>query len=186
MCRQRMISLLSAGIILLSTVSIGASKSAATSGVMLDVPFVRQQGKNTCGAASLSMLMSYWDRQEGMTISTSARQSVIEQALDPRNQGVINSAMISYLRDSGFRVFAFSGQWEDLRENLSRGRPLIVGLGPDASKGPFHYVVVTGIDWERNLVFVNDPAQRKLFRMTGEQFAAEWRATGPLWTGRRH
>jgi predicted double-glycine peptidase len=149
-------------------------------GVLLDVPFVRQR-KNACGAASLSMLMRYWEAQQGKPLSPRARQGAIERELDPQGRGTADTAMAAYLRDSSFRVFAFSGRWEDLRENLVQGRPLIVALGPAGGKGPLHYVVAAGIDWERNFVFVNDPAQRKLFRMTRDRFDAEWRATG-RWT----
>lgn len=154
--------------------------AAGAPGVLLDVPFVHQR-RNGCGEASLSMLMQYWENQQRKPLSARAQPGVIEQALDPHGRGVADTAMVSYLRDSGFRVFTFGGQWSDLRENLSRGRPLIVALGPDGGKGPLHYVVVTGIDWQRNFVFLNDPAQRKLFRLTRNRFAEEWSVTG-RWT----
>ncbi|HVB98412.1 MAG TPA: papain-like cysteine protease family protein [Candidatus Dormibacteraeota bacterium] len=172
-----MILLLAAGLALLPM----SSARSAPPGVWLDVPFVHQRKKNACGAASLSMLMRYWEKQQGEPVPAGARQNAIEQALDPHDRGIANTAMAVYLRDSGFRVFAFAGRWDDLRENLSKGRPLIAGLGPPGGKGPLHYVVVAGIDWQRNFVFLNDPAQRKLFRMTRGQFVAEWRATGQ-WT----
>lgn len=177
MRRPGMLALFATGLILLPLSSLWC----APPGVLLDVPFVRQREKNACGAASLSMLMRYWEGQQGKPVPAGARQSAIEQALDPHDRGIVDTAMAAYLRNSGFRVFAFAGQWDDLRENLSKGRPLIVGLGPRGGNGPLHYVVVAGIDWRRNYVFVNDPAQRKLFRMTGSQFVAEWRATGQ-WT----
>jgi predicted double-glycine peptidase len=157
-----------------------AAAAPAPAGVLLDVPFVRQS-KNGCGAASLSMLLHYWEKQQGEAISPRARESFIEQTLDPHRRGIVNTDMEAYLRDSGFRVFAFAGHRADLRENLSQGRPLIVALGPSSGAGPLHYVVVAGIDWARNFVFLNDPAQRKLFRMTRDQFTAEWQATG-RWT----
>ena len=36
------------------------------SGVWLDVPFVKQE-KNGCGAASIAMVMQFWQRQQGLT-----------------------------------------------------------------------------------------------------------------------
>ena len=54
-------------------------------------------------------------------------------------------------------------------------------MGPWGDKGPLHYLLVVGVDWEHDFVFVNDPAQRKLFRITRERFMAEWRVTGD-WT----
>lgn len=178
MSHRSAIPFLLASCLLVAAASAGLA--ASPSGVLLNVPYVRQQ-KNACGAASISMLMQYWERQQGKAISPGARETMIEHTLDPHAHGVANTAMTRYLRDSGFRVFAFSGRWRDLRENLAQGRPLIVALGPEGDKEPLHYVVVAGIDWKRNFVFLNDPAQRKLFRVTRNRFAAEWRATGQ-WT----
>jgi len=38
-------------------------------------------------------------------------------------------------------------------------------------------VVVTGIDWEREAVFVHDPARGKLLRVERQEFEREWQAT---------
>lgn len=167
--------------LVLPKVAARAAAAAGRSGVLLDVPFVRQRERNACGAASLSMVMQYWERQTGRRHSPQADQRFIDRKLDPRDHGIANTVMAGYLRSHGFRVFTFSGRWQDLRENLEKGRPLVVGLGPEGEKGPLHYVVVAGMDWKRNFVFVNDPAQRKLFRMTRRRFLTEWRATGN-WT----
>lgn len=127
------------------------------------------------------MVMRYWEKSEGHPASPRSAEPAIQQALDPRARGTSNAALAGYLRDSGYRAFAFSGRWSDLRENLAKGRPLIAGLGPGGGQGPLHYVVVAGIDWDRNLVFVNDPARRKLVRMDRLQFENQWQATGN-WT----
>ena len=42
----------------------GMILAAQQPGVWLDVPFVRQE-KNGCGAASIAMVMQYWQRQQG-------------------------------------------------------------------------------------------------------------------------
>jgi ABC-type bacteriocin/lantibiotic exporter with double-glycine peptidase domain len=154
-----------------------AAQAARPPGVWVDVPFVRQRQPNACGAASLSMLMRYWEKRLHEPPSPRGSQKFIDRRLDPHDRGILNTAMAGYLRASGYRVFTFSGRWRDLRENLAKGRPLVVGLGPAGKRGPRHYVVVAGIDWQRNFVFVNDPAERKLFRMTRRQFQAEWRVT---------
>ncbi len=150
-------------------------------GVLLDVPFIAQREKNGCGAAALAMLMQYWEKQAAQPTAPRADPRLIERTLDPRDRGIANTAMESYLRAAGFRVFAFSGRWADLRQNLPKGRPLVVALAPKGGAGPLHYVVIAGIDWERNFVFVNDPAGRKLFRMARRRFLQEWQGTGN-WT----
>jgi ABC-type bacteriocin/lantibiotic exporter with double-glycine peptidase domain len=79
-----------------------------------------------------------------------------------------------YLREQGFQTFAFQGAWEDLREQLEKGRPLIVALG--TGRDDLHYVVVTGLDWRQNVVLKNDPAERKLLKQSRASFEKEWTA----------
>jgi hypothetical protein len=42
-------------------------------------------------------------------------------------------------------------------------------------------VVVVGVDWQQNVVLVNDAAQRKLLKVDREGFIKEWNAVGD-WT----
>ncbi len=44
----------------------------------------------------------------------------------------------------------------------------------NGSRGPLHYAVVVGVDWERNYVFLNDPARAKMLRISREGFLQEW------------
>ena len=80
-------------------------------GVWLDVPFVRQE-KNGCGAASIAMVMQYWQRQQGNLPSADPEQ--IQRALYSRPaQGIYASDMERYFQQHGFRTFAFAGEWKD-------------------------------------------------------------------------
>lgn len=151
--------------------------AAELPGVWLDVPFVKQE-KNGCGAASIAMVMQYWQRQHGSVASDDVKQ--IQQALYSRQaHGVYASAMESYLQERGFRTFAFRGEWKDLREHLEKGRPLIVAL--KTGRDNLHYVVVSGLDWQEGVVLKNDPAERRLLKQTRSSFEKEWKAAGN-WT----
>jgi ABC-type bacteriocin/lantibiotic exporter with double-glycine peptidase domain len=151
------------------------------SGVWLDIPFVKQE-KNGCGAASIAMVMQFWMLQQGRAQTPSADSSQIQRALySDHAHGIYASGMERYLQQQGFRTFAFRGQWTDLKQQLEKGRPLIVALKPASSNMPLHYVVVTGLDWEQALVMVNDPAQRKLLKQDRSSFEREWSAAGK-WT----
>jgi uncharacterized protein YvpB len=88
--------------------------------------------------------------------------------------------MERYFRQNGYATFAFAGNWSDLKQHLEKGRPLIAALKPGAM-APLHYVVVAGLDQERQLVLVNDPAQRKLLKEDRSRFEQEWKAAG-RWT----
>lgn len=150
-------------------------------GVILDVPFVAQP-KNGCGAASISMVMQYWQRENAAAQPDSANVNAIQRALySNQAKGIFASAMERYFVGAGYRTFAIRGRWSDLRANLEKGRPLIVGLAPEGPRDPLHYVVVAGMDWVHNWVFVNDPAQRKLLKMARADFEKKWAVTDD-WT----
>lgn len=150
-------------------------------GIWLDVPFVRQE-KDGCGAASISMVMQYWNRGKDQQLSARADPRVIQRALYSKNAGgIFASAMRRYFEDAGFRVFAFKGEWIDLKNHLAQGRPLVVCLKGNSRRDPLHYVVVTGLDWRQDLILVNDPARRKLLRLDRSSFERSWSAAGN-WT----
>ena len=142
----------------------------------LDVPFVKQTEEG-CGSASLAMVLQYWNGRGTALAAALADAGAIQRKLYSRKaHGIPASEMERYLKESGFRVFALAGAWSDLREHLEKGRPLIASIQPRSGKVPLHYVVITGIDWEREAVFVNDPARGKLVRVERAEFEREWQA----------
>ncbi|HLW55389.1 MAG TPA: C39 family peptidase [Candidatus Angelobacter sp.] len=162
-------------------------------GVWIDVPFFKQE-KNGCGAASIAMVMQYWQAAQTRSAqpASSAPTATVQTAtIDPetiqrelysaKDHGVRASDMQRYFQDHGFRTFAFRGTWEDLKLHLEKGRPLIVALKPLPAESALHYVVVVGLDWNQNVVIVNDAAQRKLLKEDRGAFEKEWSAVD-RWT----
>lgn len=155
--------------------------AASTPAIWIDVPFV-QQTTDGCGSASLSMVMRYWDRKEGRAVATDAEAAHIQAALfSPAAKGIFASNMRDYLDRSGYQAFAFRGEWADFDHQLALGRPMIVGLQASGAHGPLHYVVVVGVDPARDFLFINDPAQQKMLRISRDGFEQEWRGTSN-WT----
>jgi ABC-type bacteriocin/lantibiotic exporter with double-glycine peptidase domain len=154
--------------------------AADSSGAWLDVPFVKQE-KNGCGAASIAMVMQYWQRQQGLAPTAIADAPEIQRSLySSKAHGIYASDLERYFEQHRYRAFAFEGRMQDLEDHLAKGRPLIVALQP-AAKTPLHYVVVAGIDPTKSIVFVNDPAERKLLQQDFATFEKEWKGTGN-WT----
>jgi len=154
--------------------------AADPSGIWLDVPFVKQE-KDGCGAASIAMVMQYWQLKEGRPASPTAAADQIQRALrTDAVHGIYASDMERYFHQNGYTTFAFSGDWSDLKRHLEKGRPLIAALKP-GTMVPLHYVVVAGLDQDRQLVLLNDPAQRKLLKENRSRFEQEWKAAG-RWT----
>jgi predicted double-glycine peptidase len=141
----------------------------------IDVPFIRQD-KNGCGSASIWMVMKYWQPEAAVDVDDIQRQLYSSKA-----GGIYTRDMARYFESHGYRAFAFRGEWADLEEHVSKGRPLIVCLEPNGRGVPLHYVVVAGVNSPQNLVLVNDPAQRKLLTLARADFEQGWRATGN-WT----
>jgi predicted double-glycine peptidase len=151
-------------------------RSQDNAGIWLDVPFVKQS-ENGCGSAVIAMLLEYWEAHGATVAPGRADAGAIQKALYSRKaNGIFASDMERYLKDSGFRTFALRGKWSDLQQHLIQGRPLILSLRPGDERVPLHYVVATGVDWQREAVFLNDPARGKLVRMERAQFEKEWLA----------
>ena len=168
------------GAILVLPAVCGKLLAADLPGVWLDVPFVRQE-KDGCGAASIAMVMQYWQYQLGAAVSQDSDPIQIRHVLySAKIHGIYASDMERYFREKGFRTFTIRGEWEDLKQHLDKGRPLIVALKP-AAGAPLHYVVVAGLDQEQGIVMVNDPAQRKLLKQDRSAFEQEWSAA-EKWT----
>ena len=161
------------------TLFLGRALPAApqeSAGVWLDVPFVRQS-EDGCGSAAISMVLQYWSGHGAPVDAQRADPSAIQKQLYSRKaRGIFASEMERYFNGLGFKVFLLDGSWADLLEHLKQGRPLIVSLQPGNSKAPLHYVVVTGIDWQRDAVFVHDPARGKLLRIERADFEKQWRS----------
>jgi predicted double-glycine peptidase len=168
-----------AGLLLLGSACLAARANPAgeTRALWIDVPFVAQTSDG-CGSASIAMVMQYWDRKQGRAIATEENPQHIQAALfSPAAHGIFSSDMRNYFEHAGYRAFAFSGQWSDFEHELALGRPMIVGIQPSGAHGPLHYVVAVGVDPARGYLFVNDPAQQKMLRISREGFESEWRAT---------
>jgi ABC-type bacteriocin/lantibiotic exporter with double-glycine peptidase domain len=167
--------------ILASGLCLG-SDSIGRENVWIDVPFLKQE-KNLCGVACVYMIMEYWRSHQGALgemgkTSHLPTPQEISAALDvPRANGIYGSHIAEYLGRHGFRTFVFKGDWSDLEDHLSKGRPLMIAFGGGGSNGPNHYVVLTGLDSSKKTVLVNDPARRKLSKIDQAHFLELWRKT---------
>jgi uncharacterized protein YvpB len=157
----------------------GAAFAASGANLWLDVPFVAQQ-KQGCGDAAIAMVMQYWQRKFPRLGEAKGDVDTILRDLPPGHHGVSATAMVNYFQQHNYRAFSYAGDWDDIEQEIAKGRPLIAALKPEGSAS-LHYVVVVGADDPDEVVLVNDPAQRKLLKEARAQFEHEWKATGN-WT----
>ncbi len=144
--------------------------------VWVDVPFVHQP-REGCGAASIAMVVAYWNALPGKHLERVMDVDEIQHHLySPKDHGIPAASMVEYFKEHGFQAFAFNGDWADLDQHLRKGRPLIVALRP-RGQPQLHYVVIDGIDPVHSLVMMNDPAERKLLTEERAAFEKDWSAT---------
>jgi ABC-type bacteriocin/lantibiotic exporter with double-glycine peptidase domain len=139
--------------------------------VRVDVPLVRQQGKSDCGVAALASVLSYYGR--GSSVAEIDRTLGGAPA-----KGVRASQLVEYARAQGLAAFAVFATVDDLRHELDRGRPVIVGIAKPYSgkRALTHYQVVIGYEPRRERLLTLDPADGiRDYPMTG--FLREWEAT---------
>jgi uncharacterized protein YvpB len=117
------------------------------------------------------MVLAYWATRSVLP----SVQEIHHRVYSAQEQGTRTSDLTRFLVEQGFQVFDFSGQWHDLTDQVNKGRPVIVCLGPGGGSQR-HYVVVAGIAETHALV--NDPADRKLRRIGREDFQKSWDRAG--------
>ncbi len=153
---------------LIKTVSVLATLALAAA-IDLAVPFVPQE-KDTCGAAALAMVLGYWGRP--------VPHAEIASALaEPELRGIRGTRLATFARERGLYALAYEGDLAQLRDYVSKGRPLIVAwrVGRDR----FHDVVVVGFD--EGVVVVHDPAEGAARRLAARVFEKRW-AGASHWT----
>lgn len=140
---------------------------AATLGAtVLSVPFVPQR-QDTCGAAALTMVLRYWGRPV-------LHDEIAADLVEPELHGALGSRLAERARSEGLRAVAFSGGLPRLREDLGKGRPVVVALRVGRTR--FHNVVVVGFDAQGPIV--HDPARGAGRRLPAGRFERQWAAAG--------
>jgi ABC-type bacteriocin/lantibiotic exporter with double-glycine peptidase domain len=137
----------------------------------LSVPYVPQQ-KDTCAAASLAMVLRYWNADV-------SHDDIAAELLQPQLHGILGSRLEAFARERGFTAIAYAGDMPQLRDYLEKGRPLIVAW--KVGRGQYHNVVVIGFDGTTGEVVVNDPAVGAGRTVAVSDFEKRWAGAGH-WT----
>ncbi len=141
--------------------------------LLLDVPFFPQP-EGLCGPASLASVLHFWKR------TTSVEE--IKQAIYlPQLNGALGIDLTLFARREGFLADFFTGNLTDLRDRLAAGIPPIVFLNLGNRFFPVgHFIVVTGIDEEREEVIAHSGSEANK-PIPYQTFLAAWKKTD-YWT----
>lgn len=144
--------------------------------IVRHVPVLRQKSDNDCGAAALGMVLKFW--------------GVWAEIESPAEGGLKAGTLRDFARRHGLKAYLVHGELNDVRRELARGRPLLVGLRKPYITGALsHYEVVVGWHEGQKMVLTLDPARGWRIN-TWEGFGAEWEPAGRLtivvWKGGEH
>lgn len=142
--------------------------------LLRDVQPLRQETESDCGAAALAMVLNYWQAP------TSGRE--VYQACGSPAGGIRAADLSAQAKKRGLKSFVIQGEVADLERELSKRRPVIVGVvklyaSGVAAQSLTHYEVVVGYHPEKKEVVTLDPAFGWR-RNSLKGFAAEWDPTG--------
>jgi len=135
-----------------------------------EFPQTLQEKNDDCGAAVLASVMRFW----GHEVTPRSILSAVRRDDNRLRAG----DMATYARQAGLHSYVFFGTMKDIVHELSRGRPIIVGLGKQIAerKALSHYEVVIGYEPKKKLVLLLDPGRG--FQVDSLQaFAEEWTRT---------
>ncbi len=134
------------------------------------VPYVRQVSEKGCGAACLAMVLGHWG-------SGSPVDSIESECGGAGQDGIKASALREAAKRRGLSAYLFQGSVTDLEHELSRGRPVIVGVAKPHGDGfTAHFEVVVGLHRRRERIAMLDPAVGLMCDSLAG-FENEWRLT---------
>ena len=138
---------------------------------VVDVPLIKQ-ADFYCGPASLAMVMQW----AGAEIT---QEEIASLSFTPGAEGTYLADMIGASRRLGWAATEVA-TWEDLRQEVAAGHPVIVFQNLGVAIAPvWHYGVVTGFDQAANVVTLNS-GQLEEMRLPVDIFARTW-ARGDYW-----
>jgi predicted double-glycine peptidase len=138
----------------------------ATTGVRLDVPYLPQT-EALCGGAAVAMLLRYWGEAHADIHQFAA-------LVDKRAGGIAEQALVDAVERRGWQTRRFAGSIDLLREELHRGRPVVILI--QDRPGRYHFVVVTGVTNDE--VVVHDPTWGPYRHVAVKRLLRGWRPTG--------
>jgi ABC-type bacteriocin/lantibiotic exporter with double-glycine peptidase domain len=135
-------------------------------------PVVKQRAQKDCGLAALAMVAGAWGKP--VTIDTLRREVKMS------DKGVKLGALRDAARSHGLVAYAIAGKYADLRNELEKGRPVVLGLQLpfEQDRALHHYEVVVALNSRDGTVVTLDPATGKHMSRSKAVLEKEWKPVG--------
>ncbi|MGH7318976.1 MAG: PA2778 family cysteine peptidase [Candidatus Rokuibacteriota bacterium] len=138
-CAVLTLAWVAAGCARVSLDTVRTGVAAGHGHLITGVPFIPQD-EYQCGPASLAMVLQYY----GATIG---QEEIAQELYLPSVRGALNFDLEFYARRRGFQARSFQGTLEGAKDELRRGRPLIVFQDLGVMRYPVpHFAVLLGYD----------------------------------------
>src|ERR1044071_8464804 len=123
-----------------------------------DTPVVMQKQMTDCGLAALAMVAGAWGRH--WTVDDLAHR------VPPGKHGIKLGVLRDLARERGLEAFAIKASRDDIKNELSQGRPVLLGLmlPHDQKRNRSHFEVAIALNTEDGTVITIDPATGEWMR----------------------
>lgn len=123
-----------------------------------EVKMVKQIGQG-CLPASVTMVMQFYSKE-----IISYRDVVKSMKTSIREDGTSIYDALVYLYQRDYQLYPFTGQLDAIKEILTYGYPLMVVQSSSLDKeANDHARILTGFDDAKQIFFINDPSQGRIF-----------------------
>ena len=135
-------------------------------------PVVVQKQMKDCGLAALAMVAGAWGRNWSI--------DDLAHRIPPGKHGVKLGVLRDLARHRGLEAFAIKANVTDLKNELSAGRPVLLGLmlPHDRRRNRSHYEVAIAMNSKDGTVITIDPATGEWMRRSPAVLDLEWKAAG--------
>lgn len=137
-----------------------------------ETPVVKQKQQADCGLAALAMVAGAWGRQ--WTVDDLAKR------VPPGKHGIKLGVLRDLARQEGLEAFAIKASRDDLKNELAKGRPVLLGLmlPHDRKSNRSHYEVAIALNTQDGTIVTIDPATGEWMRRSPKVLDIEWKAAG--------
>ena len=135
-----------------------------------NVPFFPQK-RYYCGPASLASVMNFY----GVSVS---EEEIAKEVYNPKLSGALSMDILIYARAKGFDAFYYKRSLEEIKKDISMGKPVILFLDLGYFFYPVrHYMVATGYNDEMGYLIAHSGMEKdKIFSY--KEIQSAWEKTG--------
>lgn len=162
-----------AAVLLAGCAASGPSRAPKGRGALVAVPFF-PDATDQCGPSALASVLGFWGKP-------AAPAELREEIYRKKLKGALTVDMLLAARRRGLTVETANGSLDSVKTELDAGRPVLAFVNVGLRIYPVgHYLVITGYDEERRVIFAHSGRKRDR-PISYASFDKQWEKTN-RWT----